>query len=168
MDLIEGLKKRRSIREYKDLSIPDSVIEEIIEIAKFAPTARNLQPWKIVVVKDKKTKKKISELAIKNAPFIDSAPVLLCVFCEDTKYYLEDGSSLTTYILLAAFSKGIGSCWIAGDKKPYCEDIKRLLKVPSKYKLVSMVSLGYPAQGFEKTINKKELSEILSWEVFKE
>ncbi len=166
MNLIEALKKRRSIRKYKNIDIPAALIEEIIETVRFAPTARNLQPWKIVVVKDEIKKNKISELTAQNAPFIKTAPVVFCIFCQDTKYYLEDGCSLTVYILLSAFSKGLGACWIAGDKKPYCEEIKRMLNVPQDYKLVSMISLGYPAEK-KSFIEKKSLSEILCWENFK-
>jgi nitroreductase len=164
--LLEVLKKRRSIRSYKDKPIAKAILEQIIDTARYAPTARNLQPWEFVVITLPDSLRKISELT-DNGKFIRQAKACIAVFCQDTKYYLEDGCAATVNILLAATALGIGSCWVAGDKKPYCSQIIELLNVPASFKLVSLVALGYPepADSFREA-DKKGLSELIHREKF--
>jgi nitroreductase len=162
MDVKEAFRKRRSIRKFSSKPVSDSSIEEIVWAASLAPTARNVQPWEFVVVKDPKTIKEISRLTSPNGALIAQAAACLIVFSQDTKYYLEDGCAATTQALLCATSLGLGSCWIAGDKKDYCQHIKNLLNVPDNYKLISLIALGFasespdPAKRDFKTLIHKE------------
>jgi nitroreductase len=160
------LKTRRSVREYSDKEISQDLLEKIVDIARFSPTARNVQPWEFIVITDTSTLKKLSELA-ENGRFLAGAGACVAVFCADTKYYLEDGCAATCNILLAATALGIGSCWVAGDKKPYCLEIAKLLNVPSTYKLVSLVSLGYPKNKDSfRLAEKRALKELIHWQRF--
>jgi len=166
MDALEVLKTRRSVREYKDKTIPKETLEKIVDTARFAPTAMNVQPWEFIVVTDQATLKKIAGIT-DHGKFISSAAACILIFCNDTKYYLEDGCAATQNVMLAACALGISSCWVAGDKKPYCREIHELLYVPLSFKLVSMVSLGYPKS--EKAFNiaqKRALGELIHWEKF--
>jgi nitroreductase len=166
MDALENLKSRRSVRGYLDKDIPRGILEEIVDVARFSPTARNIQPWELIVMKDKLTLKKIAELA-ENGKFLASANACIAVFCSDTKYYLEDGCSITVNILNAAAALGLGSCWIAGDKKPYCDEIKRMLGAPNEFRLVSLISLGYPLDKQSLMgVEKKETDKFVHWEKF--
>jgi len=166
MDILEVLKKRRSVREFQVKEIPKADLELVIDTARFAPTARNVQPWEFVIIKDKKVLKEIGDLA-ENGRFIAGSAACVAIFCTDTKYYLEDGCAATVNILNAATALNIGSCWVAGDKKPYCQQVSQLLKAPEGLKLVSLIALGYP-QGEDalKVVDKKSLKEILHWEKF--
>ena len=167
MDIMELISIRRSVREYKDSPIPKDVLEKLVDAARLAPTARNVQPWEFVVITQPQTMKKIASLA-ENGRFAASAKACIAVFCNDTKYYLEDGCAATENILLAATALGIGSCWIAGDKKPYCSQINALLNVPETFRLVSMISLGYPeSEGGLKAANKRGLEEVIHWDRYK-
>ncbi len=166
MDFLDIIKTRRSIREYQDKAIPKEALEKIVDAARFAATARNVQPWEFVVVTAKVNLEKIAELA-ENGRFIKEAHACIAIFSIDTKYYLEDGCAATENVMLAARALGIGSCWVAGDKKTYCVDIAKLLNVPDSYKLVSLISLGYPKS--EKEFNLKEkraLKDLIHWERF--
>lgn len=84
--------------------------------------------------------------------------------CRETKYYLEDGSVGTENILLAACAHGLGSCWVAGDKKRYAAEICRLVGAPSGCRLISLVPNGYPAETPMKS--KRPLSDVLHWEKY--
>ncbi len=166
MEPLEILKTRRSIREYSDKEIAKELLEKIVEAARFSPTARNVQPWEFIIVTQPVSLKKLAELA-ENGRFLAQAKACIVVFCADTKYYLEDGCAATCNILLAAASLGIGSCWVAGDKKPYCTDVAKLLSVPAAYKLVSLVALGYPkSKDSFRSAEKRALKELLHWEKF--
>jgi nitroreductase len=72
--------------------------------------------------------------------------------------------SATENILLAARAHGLGSCWVAGDKKPYAAEICGLVGEPPSYKLVSLIPIGHPAESPEKA--KRPLSDVLHWEKY--
>ena len=166
MDVIEIIRTRRSIREYQDKSIPKELLQDLVDAARFAPTARGVEPWEFVVITNPEVLKKIAGLA-ENGRFLAGARACIAVFCKDTKYYLEDGCAATQNILIAATNLGIGSCWVAGDKKPYCEQVSNLLNVPSSFKLVSLLALGYPqSQASFRVKNKRSLKQMIHWEKF--
>jgi nitroreductase len=163
MDAIEVLKTRRSVRAYRRESVPKKIIEDIVDCGRLAATAVNIQPWEFVVVTDSEMLRRIAEIT-DHGKFIAEAPACVLVLCEDTKYYLEDGSAATQNILLAARAHGLGACWVAGDKKPYASEICRLVGAPRGYKLVSLIPLGYPAESPEQV--KRPLSDVLHWEKY--
>jgi nitroreductase len=163
MDAIEVLKTRRSVRAYTSAPVPREIIEDIIDCGRLAATAVNIQPWEFVVVTEPEMLGSIARTT-DYGKFIADAPVCVVVLCEETKYYLEDGSAATENILLAARAHGLGSCWVAGDKKPYASQICRLVGAPRGYKLVSLIPIGYPAENPETP--KRPLSDILHWEKY--
>lgn len=156
------LRTRHSIRQYKDDPIEEKILKDALECAHLAPTARNEQPWLFGVVRKKETLKKIADLT-DHGKFIAGAQVCFAVFGKrDEKYYLEDCSAATTQLIHGLWAYGIGSCWVAGDKKGYAEDVRKLLGVPDTYTLVSLVPAGYPK---DLTLaDKKDLKDL----VFKE
>ena len=164
MDAFEVLKTRRSVRSFKDQPIPKDIIEKIADAGRFAATARNVQAWEFVAVTARDILVKLGELA-ENGGFIAGAAACIAVFSSETKYYLEDGCAATENILISAAGLGVDSCWVAGDKKPYCEEVRQLLAVPVGYKLVSLIALGY-SSAEPQTAPKRELKEVLHWEKF--
>ncbi len=163
MDLMEVIRTRRSVRKYQDKPIAKELLETIVDAGRLAATARNEQPWKFIVVTDPQLKAQVAA-ATDHGKFIAQAAAMIAVFCKDCKYFLEDGSAATQNILLAAHGLGIGSCWIAGDKKDYAPEVADILGVPAGFRLISLVALGYPAEQPQKA--KRPLSEVLHWERF--
>ncbi len=161
MEALECIKTRRSVRTYQDTPVERAVIEDIVDCGKLAATARNIQPWMFLVLTQKDTIGRVAAMT-DHGKFLASAPCCIAVFCEKVRYYLEDGCAATQNILLAAKAHGLGACWIAGDKKPYCSDIAGLLGVPDDYTLVSLCAIGYSA-----TVphpEKKPLQQVMRWE----
>lgn len=165
MQATDALKRRRSVRTFLAQSIPANLIEQLIDCARFAPTARNIQPWEFIVVTEKKVLENFASF-IDNAKFIKGCTCCIAVFCQDTKYYLEDGCAATVNILTAAVDLGLGACWVAGDKKLYCDKVKQILSVPVELKLVSLIALGFPVNKNQE-VPKKTVKEILHWEKFR-
>jgi nitroreductase len=163
MDAIETLKTRRCVRAFRPEPVPPRILEDLIDCGRLAPTAINIQPWEFVLVTDAGTRRRIAETT-DHGRFIAEAPACVVVLCRDTKYYLEDGSAATLNIMLAARAHGLGSCWVAGDKKPYAEEVCRLIGAPEGYRLVSLVPVGYPAE--EPESEKRPLAGVLHWEKF--
>ena len=164
MDFFEVLKKRRSMRTFTSETVSDQDIETILNAARLAPTARNIQPWEFIVIKNQKTKSAVARCASPNGAFIEQAAACIVCFCQDTKYYLEDGCAATTSALLCATALGVGACWVAGDKKDYAENLRVLLGVPSGYKLVSLIALGISKE--DPQVEKRALKDIVHKEKF--
>ncbi len=163
MDLFEAIQRRRSVRAFQSKPVPREDLEKIIDAARLAPTGRNEQPWEFVVVTDMYTRQRIAEAAT-FGKYIADAGACVAVFCRgDTPYYLEDGAAATQSILLAATALGLGSCWVAGDKKPYAAQVAEALGAPQTHRLVSLVALGYPGDDTPRK-PKRPLAEVLHWE----
>ncbi len=166
MDAIEALKNRRSVRKYTRRDVPPEVLMDILDCGRLAATALNLQPWAFVLVTEAATREKIAALT-DYGKFIAEAPACIAVFClRDKKYYLEDGSAATQNMLVAATAHGLGSCWVAGDKKAYAEAVGDLLGVPRTHTLVSLIAAGYPA-GETVGPKKRNLDEVVHREQYR-
>ncbi len=152
------IKHRRSVRTFVSDPVTESVIQDILDCGRQAPTARNLQPWLLGAVTDQELRHRISDIT-EHGKFIRVSPVCFTVFTlSNEKYWLEDGCAATMNIILAAEAHGLATCWVAGAKKDYGHLIRDLLHVPEGYTLVSLVACGYTD---EKTQTpKKDLAEV--------
>ncbi|MDD5155881.1 MAG: nitroreductase family protein [Candidatus Omnitrophica bacterium] len=164
MQALEAIKNRRSVRLFNSAPLDAGIIEELIDCARLATSARNIQPWEFVAVTTRPVLEKLGAL-IENARFIAQCACCIVIFCKETKYYLEDGCAATQNLLIAATSLGLSSCWVAGDKKEYAPRLNELLSVPEGFKLVSLVALGY-SKAKVPAIPKRTLKEVLHWEKF--
>ena len=159
------IKGRHSVRKFKSDPLDESFIHDAIECAVHAPTAMNLQPWLIGVIRSRDLLAKIAAVT-DHGKFIADAAVCFAVFGERTvKYYLEDCSAATENLILGLQAYGVGSCWVAGDKKEYAEELRKLLNVPEKYTLVSLVPAGIPLE--VTPAPKKETKQMVFSETFK-
>jgi nitroreductase len=139
------------------------VLRDLIDCGRLAASAVNIQPWEFVVVTEPRMLAAIAD-ATDYGKFIAQAAACIVVLCRDTKYYLEDGCNASENILVAAHAHGLGGCWIAGDKKPHAETIRRMLGAPEGMRLVSLLAIGHPAEAPEK--EKRPLADVLHWEKF--
>jgi len=154
------IKSRHSVRKYKSDPVEENVIRDVLECARQAPTAMNLQPWLFGVVRERSLLEKIAGMT-DHGKFIADAAVCFAIFGEKTaKYYLEDCCAATENLIIGLWAYGVGSCWVAGDKKPYAEDIRKLLSVPAEYTLVSLVAAGDPA---EVSVQKKKILDDVTF-----
>jgi nitroreductase len=164
METLTALKNRRSVRSFDSRPIPQDAIERLVDCGRLAATARNVQPWEFVAVTSRQTLDTLASVC-ENGKFLSQSPACIAVFCQDTKYYLEDGCAAMQNILNAAFDQGLASCWVAGDKKEYAEKVRQLLQAPDGYKLVGIAALGF-AKTTAQIPSKRSLKEVLHWETF--
>jgi nitroreductase len=169
LDTIYG---RRSVRKYSDKDVPDEIIKEIIRAGTYAPTAVNRQPWRFVVIKNKKLIDECDERARKifvsmyrdsaipelagyaknlakpETRILYKAPVFILVFASPDALNEHDCALAAENMMLAAHSLGIGSCWIGlaaglGSDEAFLKDAG----VPQDHKLVAPLIFGYPGRG---------------------
>ena len=164
MSLVDVILSRRSIRKYDDKDIPKDVLDKILEAGRQSPSAANRQPYQFVVVTDSEIKKELSGLV---SGFLKNAPVVL-VGCANTKALLTgkwaviDTTIALENMVLAAWSLGVGSCWIGAFNE---QKVKNALQIPEKWKVVALISLGYPAENPESR-KKKEKSKLFTFNRF--
>jgi nitroreductase len=164
METFDALNKRASVRDYMDQLVSKEMLEKLVDAGRRAPSARAVEPWEFIVITDRATLDRLAR-TISTGVFLKQATACIVVFCQDTKYYLEDGSAATENILLAATDLGLAACWIAGDKKEYCGEVSKLLGVPEALKLISLISVGWPVRE-PKQRKRRSLSEVIHWEKF--
>lgn len=163
-DFIKLIKDRRSVRGYLDKPIDKRILEEIMDCGRLAPSARNIQPWKFVVVTEKG---KLEEIAkqIEWGYFIKDSSACIVV-CGDrrVKRFREDCCLATENMILAAKSLGIGSCYVAALEKNV-EGVRKLLKIPRDFEIVCFLPLGYFDKNPEPH-DKKTLKDVIHRESF--
>lgn len=154
MEVFEAIRKRRSIRKYFDKQVEEEKIMKILEAARWAPSARNTQPWQFIVVKDKERRKELAKIAY-NQKFIEEAPVIIVVCGEKAENLVNIGLAMQN-ICLEAFELGLGSCIVGWFDK---EKAREFLKVPDEYDVCYLIPIGYPAEiGVS---SRRELKEII-------
>lgn len=161
--LLEIIYRRRSIRKYEKRPVPEDALRAVLEAGRLAPSARNLQPWHFIVVKDPEIKRKLVFSSWNN--FIEEAPVVIVGCGEaDKKWAVVDVAIALENMVIAAESLGLGSCWIG-----YFDEgeVKKVLKIPDRLKVVAMITLGYPAER-PSPPPKKKLEDIVHFDEFRE
>lgn len=161
MDAIEVIKTRRTVRAYQDKAVSRDTLKDLVECARLAPTAMNHQPWEFVVVTDMGMRKKLASL-IAHAPQLAQAPACIAVFTKG-QWWVEDGSAATQNIQLAAWAHGLGTCWVSANG-PWSEGVREVLGVPTDWKPLSIVTVGYPAE--QPKVEKRPLEGVIHWERF--
>lgn len=143
--VIEAIKNRRSVREYKTADIPERYIKEIIKAGQFAPSAHNNRAVEFIVIKDKRTKEKIFKIV--GQKFIKEAPVLIIptTDTEKTNFAIQDLSVVSENMLLQATDMGLGAVWKAVSSM-WEKKIKELLGIPAKYKIINIIPVGFPKE----------------------
>ena len=143
---IDLLLTRRSVRKFKKEPIDMNTILRILDIARWAPSAKNLQPWEFIIIMDRNTLRDLGSLAFATRPLINAGAAVAVVVDPSLApiTYLVDGACTTMYILLAAHALGLGAVWINALR--YQDEIRKILNIPSDKVPVSVVALGWPAE----------------------
>jgi len=164
METFEAISKRASVREYLPRPIDKAILEKVVDAGRRAPSARHVEPWEFIIVTNKNMLQKLGTIAT-TGPFIKDAASCIIIYCQDTKYYLEDGAAATENALIAASDLGLGACWVAGDKKPYTAEVSKLVGVPNNHKLISLISLGWPKEEVNQKKNRtlKDVIHLEKW-----
>ncbi len=141
----ELLLTRRSIREFQDTVIPDELLWKLFEICRFAPTTRNCQSYRFIVIRDPKVLRFLAGLRGGSSAPIVRAPMAVAI-CTDpgiTGRPVQDGCIAAYHFTLAARLVGLGTCWIAAMNRV---DVKEKLGIPQAHYIATITPLGYPAE----------------------
>jgi nitroreductase len=182
MDFFDVITARHSVRTYRPDPVPDELINQCLEAARVAPSWRNGQCWRFVVVRDRATIEQLAAQRVYGYPintWLRSAPVVIVACAEPGEsgqhdgvpYWAVDVAIALEHLVLAATALGLGTCWIGGFNE---EPVRRLIAAPERIRVVAYTPLGFPAEREAlmgravKTIarshNRKLLAQIVHYE----
>ncbi|AEC50974.1 NAD(P)H oxidase [Pyrococcus sp. NA2] len=153
MEFFEVLKKRRSIRRFKDKQIPRELIEKLLEAAFLSPSSFNKRPWHFIIVDDKDKLKALAKAKL-GAAGLATAPLAIVVTADESKsdVWIEDASIVAEHIHLASYALGLSSFWVQirnrmhSEEKSAEEYVREILKLPKNYRVLCIIGIGYPAE----------------------
>ena len=162
------IRRRKSVRAYTDRPVAAEKLTRVLDAARFAPSCNNNQEWRFVVVRNRKTRQRLSEAACGQS-FVGEAPVVL-VCCAETNgtvtgsgqpSHLIDASIAVDHLTLAAAAEGLGTCWVGAldDKQ-----VRKILDIPAQIVVITMLTIGYPKNPCPVDKRRLSLDEILHQE----
>ncbi len=170
MSVKETINLRKSIRKYKDKEIPEEIIKELLNAARKAPSAKNIQSHRYLIVNDKEIIKKLMKQKVFKQPYVYDAPLII-VCCADPSQYPDsedvdenpinyayiDLSIAASFLVLRATELGLGTVFVAW---VYRDKLKEILNIPKDFIVPFVIPIGYPAEDPEPQ-GRKELNDII-------
>jgi len=166
MTLLDVIAKRYSCRDYRDRDIEPDKLDKLFEAARLAPSAKNLQDWRFVLVREKQIKQQVAECT--NRPEIFGKAPLIIVACSNSDEIMRCGQHVgpidvaiaLEHIALTAVELGLATCWIGSFDTP---KVRRLLDIPPAVAIIELMVVGYPANGRRRT-TREPIGNILCYD----
>jgi len=174
MPFEELVRRRRSIRRYLDRPVEREKILTCLDAARLAPSANNVQPWRFLVIDEPGLKVRFAKEAFSGVYFVTrfaaKAPVLILILArldiianrlgrqiQDIPFYLIDIGIAGEHIVLQAEELGLGTCWIGWFN---ARRTRKFFNIPRKYKIMSLLAMGYYDKRPPAEKKRKKLEEI--------
>lgn len=161
-ETLELFRGRQSVRKFTAVPVPDEALKQILETVQTAPSAGNLQAYKIVLVKDQQTKKMLAAAALGQGFLAEAPAVLVFLALPQTSakvyggrgaglYSIQDATIACTYAMLAAASLNLATTWVGAFRD---EEVKAALGVPEHQIPVAMLPVGYAGEKSRRTARR--------------
>jgi len=168
LNVFDAVKKRSSVRRFLDKSIEEEKLKVVLEAGRLAPSAKNLQEWRFILVKDPDVRHKIGQAA-NGQVFVGEAPVVivacavtdLCVMSCGHLCYPIDVAIALDHISLVAVELGLGTCWIGAFNE---KKVKEILGIPKEVRVVELMPVGYAAFDEVKEKNRLSIEKIVRYD----
>jgi len=149
MALLPQIQQRYSVRAYQQRPVEKEKLETVLQAARLAPSARNMQEWRFIVVQDAATRQKLC-VAANNQAFVGKAPVVIACCSALADYVMRCGhlaypidvAIAMENMALQAVEEGLGTCWVGSF---YEDQVKAILGIPAPVRVVELLTMGYPA-----------------------
>lgn len=169
MDVIEVIRKRRSVRSYADKALTREQIERLLEAARLAPSASNRQEWRFVVVTDAERRAALCKAA-GGQEFVAQAPAVIAACAKHDGHVMRCGqlcypidvAIAVDHITLQAVAEGLGTCWIGAFDE---DEAKKILEIPAEIRVVALLTVGYAA-GPPSRLSRLPLEKTVHWETW--
>ncbi len=166
MDVSEAIRRRYSCRNYKDKPLEKGQLETVLEAARQAPSAKNLQDWRFVVVADKTVRAKLAAAA-NNQSFLENAGAII-VACTVSDHVMRCGQAIgpidvsiaIEHMCLQATELGLATCWIGSF---YPDKVRTVVGIPGDVEIIELLALGHPADS-PKEHRREPIESIVCFE----
>ncbi len=166
MGLLPEIETRVSTREYTSEPVGDEVVSRVLEAGRLAPSAKNRQSWRFVVVTDEKVRKKIEDAAF-GQEYVGMAPVVIALCTTNIEYKMPNGqlsypidlSFAASFMMLQATHEGLGSCLVTTFRE---DDVKSILTVPYSMRVVMLLTIGH-AQERPERLQRLPMERVVSF-----
>ena len=166
MTLLDTIRRRYSCRAYQEKPIEQEKLDILFEAARLAPSAKNEQDWRFVVVTDKETKHQVAETTNKPQAFKKAGAII--VACSNSDYVMRCGQAIgpidiaiaLEHIALQATELGLATCWIGSF---YTEKVRTILGIPDDIAIIELMTVGYPADS-PKQPSREPIEKIVCYD----
>lgn len=157
MDVSEALHERLEIRNYSDKEVDDETKKTILEAGRNAPSGRNLQHWRFIVLDEQDDLTSLADVSPTGSWIQDADFAVVVLTDPQYSYHDLDAGRAITQMQLMAWNHGVGSCIYTGPEE---QATKEFLNIPKKYAISAVVGFGYPIRDVEGQKSRKPLSDI--------
>ena len=166
MDVYECVRSLRTVRQYRPEPVPEPVVMKVLRAGRWAPSSRNQQPWRFIVITDGQTLARIGEIAT-SGRFVAGAPMAIAVVMADADSPGLDAGRAIQHMELVAWSEGLGTCFVGLEEGDQKQRVKELLEIPADAELITVLPFGYRADGVRGGGKRRRpMSEIVHGERF--
>jgi len=172
MDVFDAIRWRRSVRSYvSEAKIDEWKLNRLLEAARLAPSGKNRQKTRLIVIQDEERKRRLADLC-HHQKFVAEAPLVIAAVSVEpnakmgsgTPAHRVDAAIMLEHIVLEAVELGLGTCWIGAYDK---ERLSEFLNVPKNCELIALLTVGVPKDGwYLREPDRLPLEEILFYERF--
>jgi len=174
MNVFEAASTNVAVRDFEPRIISDNELETILEAARLTQSAKNLQPWYFIIIKNRKTLDSLAELMKGDIDedLTKKSPMVVAIVGDPrSEFWLFDLGRVVQTMTLVAWELRIGTCVISGPEPPDREEYRtragKILGVPENVRMQELVAFGYPKTTPEHPKKvRKEMSQILFQEKF--
>jgi nitroreductase len=169
MTVFEAISRRYSCRAYQEKAIEQEKLNSIFEAARLAPSAKNTQDWRFVVVTDKETKRQVADTT--NRPEVFEKAGAIIAACSNSDEVMRCGQAIgpidvaiaLEHIALQATELGLATCWIGSF---YTDKVRAILDIPADVAIIELMAIGYPADE-QKKPQREPMEKIICYEKWK-
>jgi nitroreductase len=171
MAVLAQIRQRYSVRAYRDRPVEPEKLKNVLEAACQAPSARNMQDWRLVVAQDAETRRRLMAAA-NGQPFVGQAPVVVACCATQPDYVMRCGQPsgpidvaiAMDHMTLQAVEEGLGTCWIGSF---YEDQVKAVLNIPDSVRVIELLTLGYAADSAPASKKREPLDDMVSYETWR-
>ncbi len=158
MSVYENVRERMTVREFKPDPVPEPVVRKLLQAGRWAPSSRNRQPWRFVVIRDRRVLGRLGEIAT-SGRFLADAPLGIAILMEGADSPELDAGRALQQMELVAWEEGLGTCFVGLPTAEQQRDVKDLLGIPDSTHLITVLPFGYRART-PRGKRRRPLSEI--------
>jgi nitroreductase len=166
MTVYEAIRKRYSCRSYHDKPIEQDKLDNLLEAARLAPSAKNTQDWRFVVVTDRETRHQLAQTTNKPSSFERAGAII--AGCSNSNEIMRCGQAIAPidlsialeHIALQATELGLATCWIGSFDS---EKAHEILGIPADIQIIELMTVGYAADSWKQP-NREPIKNIVCYE----